>query len=164
VRIRSRPPALLLAAVLAVSLGLPQAERLPAALAAGHETNAPSASPGTIRVFVTFAGNGSPSDIARQDDFVQAHGGRVRHRYRLVDAVAIEVSQDQFAALAADSRVASIELDPQVQLVDTELDSSWGVKRAGAGTNHGLGITGAGVKVGVIDTGINTTHVDLDAN
>ncbi len=160
-RIRSLPSALLLAASLALLLCLSQTGRSPAAFAAGHGANAPSASPGTIRVFVTFADSGSSGDAAQDDSLVRAHGGNVRHRYQLVRSVNIEVSQEQFAALAADSRVARIELDSQVQATDAELDSSWGVKHVGAGTNHAAGILGAGVKVGVIDTGINTTQVDL---
>jgi subtilisin len=46
--------------------------------------------------------------------------------------------------------------------MDAELDNSWGVKRIGAGTVHTGGNKGMGVKIGIIDSGINYTHSDLD--
>jgi hypothetical protein len=52
-----------------------------------------------------------------------------------------------------------------VYALDTELDNSWGVKRIGAGLVHDSGNNGgAGVKVAIIDTGIDYNHSDLYAN
>lgn len=47
---------------------------------------------------------------------------------------------------------------------DQELLDSWGVLQIGAGRVHQMGITGAGVKVGIIDSGIDYTHPELSAN
>ena len=40
-------------------------------------------------------------------------------------------------------------------------DTSWGVKKINAPLVWDLGITGAGVLIGIIDTGVNYNHVDL---
>jgi len=47
---------------------------------------------------------------------------------------------------------------------DIELANAWGVDRIGAGRVHALGNRGAGVKVGIIDSGIDSAHPDLAAN
>jgi len=60
-------------------------------------------------------------------------------------------------------KVAYVEMDGEVHTLDTELDNSWGVKHIGAGTVHADN-KGTGVKVAIIDTGIDYTHSDLDAN
>lgn len=44
---------------------------------------------------------------------------------------------------------------------DQELLDSWGVLRIGAGLVHEMGITGAGVKIGIIDSGIDTSHPEF---
>ena len=45
-----------------------------------------------------------------------------------------------------------------------ELTNAWGVERIGAGLVHASGNRGAGVKVGIIDSGIDSQHPDLAAN
>ena len=51
-----------------------------------------------------------------------------------------------------------------IRLHDAELDNTWGVKQINAGTVHDAGNKGAGVRVCLLDTGINTTHPELSAN
>ncbi len=81
------------------------------------------------------------------------------------------------AALRADSAVASVEPDVLTYLADepaglpspvaaagiaTRADAiPWGVDRVGAPAAWAAGITGTGVKVGIIDSGIDPTHPDL---
>lgn len=90
-------------------------------------------------------------------------GGIVRHRYDLVPAIAAELPLAAVAALRAAPGVVMVEEDQLGHLVDTELDSSWGVKRIGAGEVHPTN-SGEGVKVAILDTGIDYTHPDLDDN
>ncbi|MBI2300850.1 MAG: S8 family peptidase [Armatimonadetes bacterium] len=95
---------------------------------------------------------------------VRGQGGKIRYTYHLVPAIAAELSATAAAALADNPTVKSVEPDLAVQAADAELDSSWGVKRIGGGTAHDSGFKGTGVKVGVIDTGIDYNHPDLAAN
>ena len=156
----------------AVLLALPVLVFALAGRAAQTPAHAAEPVPGAVRIFVTFNedfdGDGNVADEEEEEDdedaFVRGLQGRVHHRYELTDAVAVEVPMYEVLDIARDPRVDHIEADGQVFALDVELDNSWGVKRIGSGLAHAAGFNGAGVKVAIIDTGINRTHVDLDAN
>jgi subtilase-type serine protease len=46
---------------------------------------------------------------------------------------------------------------------DTEYNAQWGLDMINAGTAYGLGYTGSGVVVGIIDTGLDFTHPEFNA-
>jgi subtilisin len=121
-------------------------------------------SPGLVNVIVQFRSAVSAGDVAA----VAALGGRVRFRYDIVPAVAASLPPQALQALAANPRVALIEPDAiySINDVQTELDWTWGVKHIGAGAAHASvpAHTGFGVKVAVLDSGINYNHVDLAPN
>jgi subtilisin len=81
-----------------------------------------------------------------------------------VPAIAATLPEAAIEGLLRHPRVTHIESDIKAYAIDAELDNTWGVKRIGAGTVHEGGNTGAGVKVAVIDTGIDYNHTDLAAN
>ncbi|MBI2621547.1 MAG: S8 family serine peptidase [Candidatus Levybacteria bacterium] len=95
---------------------------------------------------------------------VKAHGGEIKYTYNLVPAIAANIPTNAQEALLNNPNVKVIEPDIKVYAVDAELDGTWGVKKIGSGTVHDGGNKGTGVKVGVIDSGIDYTHPDLDAN
>jgi subtilisin len=118
-----------------------------------------------VRVIVNFGGRPGAPGVAR----IRELGGLVHHRYQLINSVAASVPAPGLAALRASPRVRSVELDGQLVAFDhgpatgdAELEAAWGVEHIGAGQVHAAGVTGAGVKVGVIDTGIDYSHPDLD--
>jgi subtilisin family serine protease len=76
----------------------------------------------------------------------------------------VEIPEHAIDRIKRNPRVAYVEEDAKVYALDAELDNSWGVKHIGAGDVHDGGNTGAGVKVAIIDTGIDYNHPDLDAN
>lgn len=86
----------------------------------------------SVRVIVTFDW---PPGVSQQM-LVRNLGGIVRHSYDLLPAVAAELPPGAVASLRATPGVVMVEEDQLVQLVDTELDSSWGVKHIGAGEVH----------------------------
>ena len=120
--------------------------------------------PERIAVLILFHTPPGPSDIA----LVNATGGQLRFKYDVVPAVAASLPARAISALSANPRVAMIEPDHEYSVNDlqTELDWTWGVRHLGAGTVHANvpSHTGAGVKVAVLDTGINYNHVDLAPN
>lgn len=113
----------------------------------------------SVRVIITFH---QPPGASEQM-LVRNLGGIVRHRYDLVPAVAAELPLGAVASLRSAPGVATVEEDQLVHLVDAELDSSWGVKHIGAGEVHPTN-SGEGVKVAIVDTGIDYGHPDLDDN
>ena len=95
---------------------------------------------------------------------VHAYGGQITYQYSLIPAIACSLPAQAVNALQNNPKVAYVEEDVQVSAVDSELDWSWGVKQIGAGVVQESGNTGAGIKVAVIDTGINRLHEDLIGN
>ncbi len=97
---------------------------------------------------------------------------------KIVNAIAAEVTPDLIVSLSNRSDVSKIELDDIVHIVDnnTELNTetisspmsdstsstiAWGVDKIGAPLVWQRGITGKGVIVAVVDSGVDATHPDL---
>lgn len=113
-----------------------------------------AAAPNRCRVLIGF--EGQPSEA-----LVRGMGGKVIHSYKIVPAIAAEIPEAAISALAANPRISYVELDHKVQALQQTLP--WGVDRIDAEVVHDYN-KGTGVKVCIIDTGIDYTHPDLDAN
>ena len=113
-----------------------------------------------VDVFVVFDGTPGRTEQAA----VRGFGGNIRHSYHLVPAVAASIPESSLSALSRHPLVRTVEFDGIVHAIDAELDNAWGVQRIGAGSVHNAGNTGAGVRVAVIDSGIDYTHPDLASN
>jgi len=98
---------------------------------------------------------------------------------KIINAVAATVTPDVVASLAQRSDVMGIELDKVVSIIgqsetsSEEIEASttqkniasthaWGVDKIDAPAVWEKGITGTGITVAVVDTGIDSTHPDLD--
>jgi subtilisin len=95
---------------------------------------------------------------------VRAHGGRVKYRYSIVPAMAASIPPQAVAALQAHPAVVRVEPDVEAYAVAGEYP--WGVVRIGAQSVHSLTppVLGTGVRVAVIDSGVDATHPDVAAN
>ncbi len=111
-----------------------------------------------VEVIVSFNKTPGPAE----ERLVRAFGGTISYAYRITPAIAATLPEAAIKGLLNNPRVTAVELDEPVYAMDPELDNSWGVKRIGAGTVHTGGNTGLGVKIGIIDSGVNYTHPDLD--
>lgn len=86
-------------------------------------------------------------------------GGVVVHKNRNLPIVSAFLTDEGAEQLAANPDVAVVEVDGEVRA--SSYDNSWGVVRVQAPDVHGSGNRGAGVKVAIIDTGSNLSHVNL---
>lgn len=113
-----------------------------------------------VDVLIQFRGGAGNAERAA----VREHRGTVRRSFRLVPAVAARVPRSELAALRRNPRIDRIEPDLEVHASDAEMDNVWGVGRIGGAFAHAGAHRGAGVRVAVIDTGIDYNHPDLNAN
>jgi subtilisin len=116
--------------------------------------------PERVPVLIGFRQVPGPSEQA----LVRSHGGKIKYSYHLVPAIAASIPQSAIDALAKNPNVTRIEPDGVLDYADAELDNSWGVERIGAGFIHDTGNKGEGVKIAIIDSGIDYTHPDLAGN
>lgn len=135
---------------------------VPADLAAAAEAGAP------LPVVVSLWPDGSDTapPAAARIRRIDAVLGRLapddlvlRHRYRALDGFAGEIRPRGLARLATDPRVRSIALDRggRGHLAES-------LPLAGFDPPGGLGPTGAGVTVALIDSGLDLSHPDLAAS
>ncbi len=99
---------------------------------------------------------------ARDTGLLRSANAQVYRRFHLLPAVAARMSPQAAARLAANPRVSFVEPDIRVRELAQEVP--WGITRIGAPMVHSIGNTGAGVKVAIIDTGIDYNHPDLAPN
>jgi subtilisin family serine protease len=115
---------------------------------------------GLVKVLIGF----KEKPGAAQQAMVKGLGGKIKYTYNLIPAIAASVPEVAIEALKKNPNITNVELDSVVYALDAELDNSWGVKHIGAGFVHESGNRGSGVKVAIIDTGIDYTHSDLANN
>jgi len=109
---------------------------------------------GLVKVLIGFKDKPGPPEQA----MVKGVGGKIKYTYH--------IPEKAIDTLQKNPNVTHVELDSKVYALDAELDNSWGVKHIGAGIVHddGDGNKGTGIKVAIIDSGIDYNHPDLDAN
>ena len=92
---------------------------------------------------------------------IRAYGGDIKYEYTIISAIACSLPEQAIDALRRNPNIEQIEPDGKVYAIGETLD--WGVDRIDAELVHPYN-TGAGIKVAVIDTGIDYTHPDLSTN
>ena len=127
---------------------------------------AQSAPAATSKVLVTYTQAPGASAATARSDAEWAVGsvlGKVTHSYESFALLAAEVPANSLGSLANSPYIARVEPDGIVKATDLELDNSWGVQRIGAGLVHAYN-KGTGVKVAIVDTGVDMSHFELDGN
>jgi subtilisin len=104
-----------------------------------------------------------------EKSLIKRSRGRIRRTYKRVRAMSVTLDEKEIERLKRDtSNIAYVEEDAVIMAVEPVLSQeyidSWGVNHIGAENAHASGNKGRGVKVAVIDSGIDYTHVDLQDN
>jgi len=115
---------------------------------------------GLVKILIGF----KEKPGAAQQAMVKGLGGKIKYTYNIIPAIAASVPEVAIEALKKNPNITNVELDSMVYALDTELDNSWGVNHIGAGFVHDDGNNGEGIKIAIIDTGIDKDHPDLDGN
>jgi serine protease AprX len=114
-----------------------------------------SATPDRTSVEVVVAGRGSATAVERA---VERHGGVVTGRLDIVDGVTAAVPAAALARLELDPAVSGVTRDLPVTTQGNAEDAprvqSAYLEATGASKLHRAGVTGAGVTVALIDTGV----------
>ncbi len=131
---------------------------------------------GRVQVIVVFKGRPDPA-------LIRQHGGRIKYTYKIIPGIAVLLPEKAISALKRNPKIAYIERDivlskppwagggkKEEQPPET---LEWGVDRIDADlvwdvngdltTDEGAN-TGSGIKVAILDTGIDKDHPDLKAN
>ena len=158
----SRRPMVILALVALVLASLPASA---AAASPAPKAKAKSWAETSDTYIVTY--DGPPGKAAEK--VIQKLGGKVRHDLELIDGLGIELPRGQLKKLKADPNVESVEHDGLITAFDhtpntgdLEYENAWGVEHIGTRVVHQAGNRGEGVKVAVIDTGLDYIHDDPD--
>ncbi len=120
---------------------------------------------------------------ASQRGLIESLGGQIYREYNLIPAIVAKMPTANLAALRNHPLVAYVEQDTEVTSIDPpylsmlsastglsaastqdEYAHSWGVQHIGSEVAHSQGITGKGVKIAVIDSGIDYGNEELDGN
>lgn len=123
------------------------------------------APPETVDVIIQF--KNAPG--ANEENLVKKHGGKVTRKFKIVRAVSATVPAAASDKIKKEAGVLAVEPDGKIEAHD--LANTWGVNRIGCGPVHagtfGENVTpvaGAGVKVAIVDSGIDYTHPELLGN
>lgn len=111
-----------------------------------------------MRVLITFADRALPKAV--KDACIRRCHGRVKTHCRHFPVSFADVPASDLDTLRRDPAVQAVEPDPE-DAVHICVAPPYGITRLRAPELHTRGVLGAGVKVAVIDTGIDYNHVDL---
>lgn len=112
---------------------------------------------GDARVYVKFA-PGKKTDVR---NVVAQAGGSVKHEFDDLGAVAVAIPEQARAALEHNPNILALEDDPVREFLATSQTTPYGITMVQAPAAVTAGATGAGIKVGVVDSGVFAGHEDL---
>ena len=107
-------------------------------------------------VLVTFYQPPGPDEI----ELIEGLGGSIKKVYHIVPTIAAAMPSENLDELQADPRVKLVELDIEFSACFAGEVLPWGVDRVDAELVHPTN-KGSGVKVAILDTGIDLDHPDL---
>ena len=95
---------------------------------------------------------------------IQDNNGKIKRTFHIIPAISARLPEQAIENMKKHPKIAFIENDLIFTATSDEYADSWGVSHIGSEIVHNNGIKGSGVKIAVLDTGIDYTHEDLDGN
>lgn len=100
---------------------------------------------------------------ASEKKLITDNGGIVKKNLNVINAVSARIPENNIKNLKNNSNIKYIVNDTVFKASD-EYSSSWGVQYIGSRAVHDQNINGTGVKIAILDTGIDYNHPDLNTN
>ncbi len=120
-----------------------------------------NAQPDSQRVIVQFKDNIAKNNYQQDKVKIQSKDNSIQE-YKNIPAISMNVSNSEIKNLKNNPDVVSIEPDYQVQIQTSNYNTlNWTTKDINIQTAWNGNYTGKGIKIAVIDTGIDTTHPAL---
>lgn len=101
----------------------------------------------------------SVKTAAVKKDVIKENGGKVDKQFKIINAAKATLDQEEVKALKKDPSVAYVEEDHIAHAMAQTVP--YGIPLIKADKVQAQGYKGANVKVGIIDTGIASSHTDL---
>jgi subtilisin len=111
-----------------------------------------------VKVIIGYVDKPNQAD----EDVIRGHGGKTKYTYHIIDAKAAEIPEQAIDRIKRNPRVAYVEEDAKVYALGETLP--WGVDRIDAEIVHADNNKGTGVKVAIIDSGIDKDHRQIQTN
>ncbi|WP_343216298.1 protease inhibitor I9 family protein [Clostridium frigoris] len=115
-------------------------------LTCGTAFGATTVQSGTKRYIVKFKTNS-----INESQTVAKHSGKLKHQFKHINAAVADMTSQSLASLKKDSNVAYVEEDKVVKMSSTTY-TDWGISDINASASWQSGLTGKGVKIGIIDS------------
>ncbi len=113
-----------------------------------------------VPVLIRFTAPPTAADVAG----LRGLGADVTRSFGIVPAVAATVPEAALAGISRNPRVAVVEPDSLLYALEYRPTHDWGIAHVRADEVHATGNLGAGVRVAVIDSGIDCDHLELAVN
>jgi len=129
-----------------------------------------------IAVIIGFKEKPNESDI----EMITKVGGTTRRIYGIINAISAMVPENTIDNIRKNPRVEYIEIDEKVfahtnvndnipvgtcqEIKTLKQMTPWGINRIGSRLVNAMGNTGQGIKIAILDTGIDKEHEDLSKN
>lgn len=106
------------------------------------------------RVIITFKQKPGKAEMAH----IQAVGGRVDKSYRNMRSLVVELTEEEIQKMSQDTNISAIEEDAVIESYSDQVP--WGISSTQAPVVWSQ-TTGQGVRVAILDTGVDINHADL---
>lgn len=117
---------------------------------------APQAEDDKVAVLIGFANS---TGMEKGRNSITSLRGKIQKEFKFINAARVELPRNAVEALKRSQGVEFVEPDYIAQAYAQTVP--WGITRVKAPEVHSAGYQGLGIKVAVLDTGILTSHQDL---